>query len=449
MDTDEVIRPTRLTGPSILLGASALVLVTILALTTDMPDWGTVLLFGALFAFAENVDLEGPNGAGLSAGLMVVVAALIVFATDGTPLGAVIVGACGALFLPHLLHRAWDKVLYNAGMYAIAMGVGVGAVMLLPAAWLTGFPALLVVAALGALGYWAVNVICVSYAVARLNRRPQRDLMLALVTSQWLVYPFAFLGAGLGWLELRAGAIPLVLTITPILVGRQAFASYMRVREANEAALRTLVQALEAKDSYTAGHAERVAAYAHYMGQELGLSPRALERLRRAALMHDIGKLVVPNQLLNKPDRLTAAEYERVRHHEEVTVELLGRIDFLAPVAPIAIGVYAGPWADDERHSPIERHIVAVADAYDAMTSTRAYRRALSQDVAFSELRTHAGTQFHPVCVDALIVAVERRGLVHGAGHEPAEALHNWTVDPPDSGPGSAGLGDLAEGRTR
>lgn len=449
MDSDAVTRPTRLITPSILLGASALVLVAALALTTDLPDWGTVLLFGALFAFAENIDLEGPNGAGLSAGLMVVVAALIVFATEGTPLGAVVVGACGALFVPHLLHGAWDKVLYNAGMYAIAMGVGVGAVLLLPTSWLDGFPALLVVAAVGALGYWAVNVVCVSYAVARLKRRPQRDLMLALVTSQWLVYPFAFLGAGLGWLELRAGAIPLVLTITPILVGRQAFASYMRVREANEAALGALVQTLESKDRYTAGHAARVAAYARYMGEELGLSPRALERLRRAALMHDIGKLVVPNQLLNKPGRLTAEEYERVRHHEEVTIELLGRIDFLAPVAPIAMGVYAGPWAGEAPHGPIERHIVAVADAYDAMTSTRAYRRALTQDVAFAELRAHAGTQFHPACVDALIDAVQGRGLVHGAGHEPAEALDDWPVEPPASGPGSAGLGDLADDRTR
>jgi hypothetical protein len=447
MDTDEVTRPTRLIGPSILLGASALVLAVTLGLTTPLPDWGTVLLFGALFAFAENIDLEGPNGAGLSAGLMVVVAALIVFATEGTPLGAVIVGACGAVFIPHLVHGAWEKVLYNAGMYAIAMGVGVGAILLLPSSWLDGFPALLAVAAIGALGYWVINVACVSYAVSRLSTRPARDLLLALCTSQWLVYPFAFLGAGLGYLQLRAGSIPLVLTITPILVGRQAFASYVRVREANDAALRTLVQALEAKDRYTAGHAERVAAYASYMGEELGLSPRALERLRRAALMHDIGKLVVPNHLLNKPGRLTAEEYERVRHHEEVTVELLGRIDFLAPVAPIAMGVYAGPWDERQRHSPIERHIVAVADAYDAMTSTRAYRRALDQDVAFAELRANAGTQFHPRCVEALIVSIERQGLRHGAGHESPDALDDFVVEPPVSGPGSAGLGDLAEHR--
>jgi HD domain len=449
MDTDVVTRPNRLTGPSILLGASALVLIGALALTTKAPDLETVLLFGALFAFAENVDVEGPSGAGLSAGLMVVVAAMVVFATDEAPLGAVLVGVFGALFLPHLTGREWDKVLYNAGVFAIAMGVGVGILLSFPQSWIDAFPQVLVAATLGALGYYVVDVACVSLAVARLRRRPVRDLVLTLVTSQWLVYPFAFLGAGLGWLELRHGAIPLVLTVTPILVGRQAFASYLRVREANEAALATLVQALESKDRYTAGHAARVAAYAGYMGEELDLAPRALERLRRAALMHDIGKLVVPNQLLNKPGRLTADEYERVRQHEEITVELLGRIDFLAPVAPIAIGVYAGPWDHDERHSPIERHIVAVADAYDAMTSTRAYRRALSQEVAFAELRSHSGSQFHPRCVEALIVAVERRGLHHGAGHESAEAVAEFAVAPPESGPGSAGLGDLAEGRTR
>jgi hypothetical protein len=297
-----------------------------------------------------------------------------------------------------------------------------------------------------ALSAFAVDTTSVAIAMARLRRRPARDVLATLFGWQWHVYPFALLGAGLGWMEIHAGAAVLALTVTPILVGRQAFANYLRVREADEAALLTLTQAVEAKDRYTAGHAERVAAYTCHIGQELGLRPRALERLRRAALMHDIGKLAVPNRLLNKPGRLTAAEYERVRHHEDVTIALLGRIDFLAPVAPIALGVYAS-WHHDERRRPIERHIVAVADAYDAMTSTRAYRRALPQEVALAELRAHAGTQFHPRCVEALIAGLERHGLRHGAGFESEEALADWPVAPPDVGPGSAGLGDLAEGR--
>ncbi len=162
--------------------------------------------------------------------------------------------------------------------------------------------------------------------------------------------------------------------------------------------------------------------------------------------MHDIGKLIVPNHLLNKPGPLTAEEYDQVRQHEDVTVALLSRIDFLAPVAPIVLGVYA-PWDDDQRPDAVARHIVAVADAYDAMTSTRAYRRALSQEVAFAELRAKAGSQFHPMCVEALITSLEQRGLHHGAGHESADAAGGWDTAPPVVGPGSAGLGHLADER--
>ena len=88
-----------------------------------------------------------------------------------------------------------------------------------------------------------------------------------------------------------------------------------------------------------------------------------------------------------------------------------------------------------------EAHIVAVADAFDAMTSTRSYRRALSQEVAFSELREKAGSQFNPECVEALIKSIERRGEHYGLGFE--EGAVEFAVPPPVVGVGSAGLGDL------
>jgi hypothetical protein len=91
--------------------------------------------------------------------------------------------------------------------------------------------------------------------------------------------------------------------------------------------------------------------------------------------------------------------------------------------------------------APIETRIIAVADAFDAMTSTRAYRRALTQEVAFAELRDKAGTQFEPRCVEALINVIERRGEFYGAGHETDVA--DFAVPPPEAGTGSAGLGDL------
>ena len=125
------------------------------------------------------------------------------------------------------------------------------------------------------------------------------------------MYPFALLGVFLGALYLDYGAVVVPLFVVPILVARQTFASYLALKESQEAAVRTLIGALEAKDPYTAGHAERVAGYAHYIGEELGMSPSRLERLRFAALMHDVGKLVVPNHLLNKKGKLTAEEFAR------------------------------------------------------------------------------------------------------------------------------------------
>jgi hypothetical protein len=114
----------------------------------------------------------------------------------------------------------------------------------------------------------------------------------------------------------------------------------------------------------------------------------------------------------------------------------------LAPVAPAALSELGHFDGVAGRAALVEPQIIAVADAYDAMTSTRSYRRALTQEVAFRELRGGSGAQFNPRCVEALITAVERRGETHGAGHESAGV--RWQIPPPQRGTGSAGLGDFA-----
>ena len=171
------------------------------------------------------------------------------------------------------------------------------------------------------------------------------------------------------------------------------------------------------------------------------MSPARLERLRFAALMHDVGKLVVPNHLLNKKGKLTAEEFAQVRMHEEVSVEILTRIDFLAPVAPSATSEAAefAPVADD-RGQPIEPHIVAVADAFDAMTSTRSYRKALTAGHrvrrAAQELRASSSTR---------VSSTRSSPRCDGAARCTARATRSTctTRTRPRSGTGSAGLGDL------
>ena len=206
-------------------------------------------------------------------------------------------------------------------------------------------------------------------------------------------------------------------------VGYLAFASHGELREAQEAALRGFVKALEAKDLYTRGHTERVAYFAQLIGEELNYRGTRLERLRWAALIHDVGKLAVPRELIRKRGRLEEVEYEQLQHHAHVVENLLAEVGFLRPMVEIASGHhsrYDGTGYGGTGHAqgvapPQEACILAVADAFDAMTSSRSYRMALSQSYAFAELRRHAGTQFDPIAVEALIAALAKTGERYGS----------------------------------
>jgi len=258
---------------------------------------------------------------------------------------------------------------------------------------------------------------------------------------------WGLLGLLVGLVCAELGALAILLVTIPMAIGRWTFRSFNRVKEAHDASVRLFIRLIEAKDPYTAGHTERVAKYAAYVGEEMGLPPGRIEHLRLSALMHDVGKLAVPSRLLNKPGKLTPEEWDVVRRHNDAGIDILARIGFMRQMAITASDKHGRyEHGDDTTPQPLvlEAHIVAVADAFDAMTSTRAYRRALSQAVAYEELRKNAGTQFNPRCVDALIDALERRGERYGAGFE--VDAHEFAVPPPVVGVGSAGLGDLDTG---
>ena len=417
---------------------AALVVATVmaavaLAISGELPNWGPVVLLGALFAFAENSSVELPNRSGLSASLMFGLAAIVVFADSAPYLGPLLVGSFGCLYLPHLRDRQWAKISFNLANFGLST---LGAAILYGALpFHSRSVGIDVLSALPtALTYSTVNSVLLSTAVVIIAARPLRNVAREMWLGDLQILPFAVLGLLVGRLYLDLGAWLVPLFVAPILIARTAFSSYLALREAQEATISTLIRTLESKDRYTAGHVERVARFAERIGVELGFRPAELERLRYAALMHDIGKLIVPNQILNKPGRLTEAEFQAMRRHELVSVELLRRIDFLAPIAPSIE-------AEGSEGAPIETRIITVVDAFDAMTSTRAYRRALRQEVAFAELRDKSGSQFDAVCVEALITVIERGGERYGDGFE--TDIAEFEVPPPVVGTGSAGLGDL------
>ena len=179
-------------------------------------------------------------------------------------------------------------------------------------------------------------------------------------------------------------------------------------------AVRALAAALDARDPYTAGHSERVSIFAIAMGEELKLDSEARETLRLGALLHDIGKIGVPDEVLRKSGALTAAEFEAIKTHPSAGARILRSIPFLAPHIPIVelhherpdgLGYPYGLRGDE---IPLAARIVHVADAFDAMTSARAYRSGRIPVEAIAELRRCVGTDFDGPSVEALIAALPR-----------------------------------------
>lgn len=181
-------------------------------------------------------------------------------------------------------------------------------------------------------------------------------------------------------------------------------------------AVASLVSALNSKDPTTRDHTERCSWYAAELARELGLSEHESSILRMASLLHDIGKLVIPDEVLRKPTALTEDEWQLMRQHPSSGQHILSQMDSVADAVPAIVhhherfdgtGYPLGLAGDD---IPLSSRILSVTDAFDAMTSDRPYRKAMSVEAALQELEDHAGAQFDPKIVDRFVEFVRVRG---------------------------------------
>jgi diguanylate cyclase (GGDEF)-like protein len=206
-------------------------------------------------------------------------------------------------------------------------------------------------------------------------------------------------------------------------------ASYEGLEHTFVSTVEALANALEANDEYTSTHARWITDLSLRVGQELGLDERTLKRLELGALLHDIGKIGIPSDVLAKPGRLTAAERKLVQTHPELGERIIAPIDRLQSVRPIVRhcherwdgrGYPDGVAGED---IPLESRIIFVCDAYHAMTSDRPYRRRLSHREAVRRLHEASGTQFDPQVVEVALQVLEL----------PAEELEPAGPDPVDA----------------
>jgi HD-GYP domain-containing protein (c-di-GMP phosphodiesterase class II) len=184
---------------------------------------------------------------------------------------------------------------------------------------------------------------------------------------------------------------------------------YLSLERTFVSTVAALANALEAKDDYTASHARWITDMSMLVGRELRLDRDALKRLELGALFHDIGKIGIPTEILQKPGPLTDAEFEIVKEHPELGEKILAPIERLEDVRPIVRACHERwdglgyPDGKSGAQIPVEARVVLVCDAFHAMATDRPYRARLSHEEAVRRLRESAGTQFDPTAVDAFV----------------------------------------------
>lgn len=412
------------------------------------PDsWLLWLAFAALFVLLEFFAVEVNDRLLQSSSIMVIMTAGVYFAIEeSNATFAMALMAAGAAFTPlDFKEKRWFQPLANFGQFVVA-GAVAGFILdvSLGDRGVASTDDLLIVAvssSLAGFAYVTSQTILIRRAVKIVfgadNLEPWSK-MGVLFSGQVMM---GLLGGliGAAYLIAERKAI-LVLIIGVYGLGHMSLYAFGQLRESHIGSLRGFVKTLEAKDMYTRGHTERVAYFAQLIGEEFAFTGTQLEEIRWAALIHDLGKLAVPTELIRKRGRLEESEYEVMKDHAHLVEEILAEVDFLQPMVEIASGHhshfdgngYGGSGHVEGKSPSLESCIVAVADSFDAMTSARSYRMALSQQYALEELRRHSGGQFHPDVVDAFERALNKTRRRWGAPHVNDEEMARRLAEEPE-----------------
>ena len=305
--------------------------------------------------------------------------------------------------------------------------------------------------------YFLVNTGLVATAIALSTH--QRITTTWQTNFLWSA-PSYFVGAGTAavaaTLVTRTGYWFAPLAFAPIYLTYRTYKVYMgriedeqrHVRQTSDlhlATIEALARAIDAKDQNTQTHIRRVQMYAAGMAKSIGLSSVAIQGVKTAALLHDIGKLAVPEHILSKPGPLTQEEFQKIRIHPEVGAEIIAAVPFPYPVAPIILSHHERwdgkgyPQGIKGEDIPIGARILTIVDYFDAVTTERPYHKALSHESALGLLRHEAGRALDPTLVDVFIGILP--ALIAEADAEERKLLATGvTPAPQGSGSTSAGL---------
>ena len=394
------------------VGAAALGLLIALQ-SLPRPLWLWAVLAAAYVAL-EYAGVEVSDRLLVSSSVMVAFGAVVAMGRESGVLAVACMAALAVLHPSYLRSRRWQLPVANFGQLVVSTVAGAGLLAaLLPAGPPTrgDIPRVLAAAIPAALLFDWINFQLVAFMTRRFY--PERELQpwSRLVSQHVTMALLAVLGSLCGMAYLLVGPVILPVVGLTFVAGHVGFASYARLRRAHLDTVQGFVKAVEALDPYTRGHTDRVTHFAAATGRELGMRPGQMEQLRWAALLHDVGKLAAPPELVRSAGPLLEEEQAALAQHMRVVEDLLAEIEILRPVLEI-VGEWHRVVAGGEGR--LEARVLAAADAFDSRTSTRSYRAAVTQPQAFAELRGRSAVLGAEV-VEALVSAIVGRGEVYGS----------------------------------
>jgi hypothetical protein len=322
--------------------------------------------------------------------------------------------------------RPLAKTVFNMTSFALTLSLASLAVGMLGDPWTT----------VGARDDIRVGLMIVVAAVAYQGiNKALISGIIAITTGRGFVYVVRANGRNTGLTEFGAGILGALFAIlwmihplwtalltVPAAVMSRTLRYVRQLERETHSAVRTLARVVDHRDSTTAHHSERVAAYSVLLARELNLDDELIEVIEQAASVHDLGKIGVPDRILLKPGALSEAERAAMWVHTEIGAEILNHFELFRAGATIVLHHherydgegYPGRLAGDQ--IPLGARVVAVADSFDAMTSDRPYRQALTLDDAIDRLRAGAGSQWDPSIVAAFLRLAAAGGLVSSIG---------------------------------
>ncbi len=441
------------------------IVATVLGFVFNAPlTWTVIGLLTLLAAFAEYYEMELYGDASVSVSAAIVFAAAIV---GGVPGAAMVEVPCTVIHYlrrrPALFQSFFSWAIHPLAALAPALLIRAPDVSLT----ISNLPLLAILTVIAALIYFGIESGLVATVISLSEGRRLVDVWVE--DFRWLAFYYVVLclmGMFLSIAYLALGLMGVIVFAFPIVMMRYAQKQYVdrteegvkelkrlnqeltlancevvdasrAIRRLNDELFMTLAKVIDARDPFSAGHAATVADYAAAIAAQLGLEAEQQESVRQAALLHDIGKLGIPESILFKPGRLTDDEYARIKAHAALGGEFLEASQGLRHLAPL-VAHHHERWdgcgyPDGLRGDgiPLEARILAVCDAVEAMASDRPYHQAISLDEIVTELRLGAGTQFDPAVIQAFISVVEQKGEHYIINSAQEVAKHQ--MDRPDS----------------